>query len=66
MNRAEFFLKILLKNYKERKGEGKEIDFENLQRKGRKLHTKLPIVATSISGIGESEFHSYFLYFCSI
>lgn len=46
--------------------EGKEIDFENLQRKGRKLHTKLPIVATSISGIGESEFHSYFLYFCSI
>lgn len=50
---------------KEREG-GKETDFENLQRKGRKLHIKLPTVATSMSGIGGSEFHSYFLYFCSI
>lgn len=50
---------------KERKGE-KEICFENLQRKSRKLHTKLSTVATSMRGIGESEFHSYFLYFCSI
>lgn len=54
-------LKYYLKTIeKERKGE-KQIDFKNLQRKAGKLHTKLSIVVTSMSGIGGSEFYSYFL-----
>lgn len=51
----------------EEKREGeKETDFEKIQRKGGKLHSKQSLVGTFVSGSGGSGFHRYPLYFCSI